>query len=139
MKKRVLTGLLALTMVLSLTGCTTALDNLNTYVSLVGTQLSILFTGGLSGQETDKRTPLSTPGSFTCDAAGSYSFEGVDNADYYVIYLYKNGSSSYDYVSESITGSGTITGSIPARWAARRRSTSSVTPVYRVPSPQRSI
>lgn len=112
MKKRVLTGLLALTMVLSLTGCTTALDNLNTYVSLMGTQLSTLFTGGLSGGETDKRTPLSTPGSFTCDVAGNYSFESVDNADYYVIYLYKNGNRSYNYVSESITGSGTITGSI---------------------------
>lgn len=112
MKKRIFMGLLALTMVVSLTGCTTALDNFNTYTSLMGTQLTTLFTGGLSGQEADKRTQLSAPGSFTCDAAGNYSFEGVDNADYYVIYLYKNGNSAYDYVSESIMGSGTITGSI---------------------------
>lgn len=111
MKKRVLAGLLAALMVLGLTGCTTAKENLDTYSALMGAQLSNLFSG--SG-ETDKRKALAAPGNFTCTAEGDYSFDGVENAAYYVIYLYKNGNTSYDYVSESITGSGTITGSIAA-------------------------
>lgn len=113
MKKQVLMCLLVLAMVLGFAGCTTAMDNLDTYVSLMGTQVSTLLNGGISGAEqTDERIQLDAPGNFTCDAAGNYSFEGVDNANYYVIYLYKNGSSTYDYVSDSITGSGAISGSI---------------------------
>lgn len=114
MKKRVTVLLLALLLALSLTGCaTTAADNASMFLSVYGTQLSTLISGGQSGTtSTDGRKQLETPANFTCTAGGDYSFDSVENADYYVIYLYKNGSSTYDYVSENITGDGTISGSI---------------------------
>ncbi|MGM9538880.1 MAG: hypothetical protein ACI3VN_11170 [Candidatus Onthomonas sp.] len=115
MKKRVSALLLVLLLALSLTGCaaTTAADNASMFFSVYGAQLSTLVSGGQSGAaSTDSRKQLETPANFPCTAAGDYSFDGVENADYYVIYLYKNGSSAYDYVSDNITGDGTITGSI---------------------------
>lgn len=113
MKKRmvVLPVMLA---ALALSGCsTTAGDNASTFMSVFGTQVNTLL-GKSSGDaaSTDTRKQLETPGNWTCNVSGEYSFDSVENADYYVIYLYKNGNSSYDYVSENITGSGTITGSI---------------------------
>lgn len=114
-KKRILTLLVVSAMSLSLAGCgaTTAGENTSTYFSLVSNRVNTMFGGDTTGAaDTDTREKLATPADFTFDAEGNYSFKSVDNAEYYVIYMYKNGNKSYDYVSEGITGEGTLSGSV---------------------------
>lgn len=71
---------------------TTAAENLDTYYSEVGAVLRTWFSspgrpaqpGGSPAPDTAK---LSAPGSFTLSETGQYSFTGVENADYYLLYF----------------------------------------------------
>lgn len=112
--KRLFALLVASAISLSLIGCgaTTAGENAGTYFSLVSNRLGIMLGGSSTAEDTDTRQKLATPSDFTFDEEGNYSFASVENAEYYVIYLYKNGNTSYDYVSDNITGEGTISGSL---------------------------
>ena len=86
--------LLLCTLALLCTACasTTALDNIGTYYSEVGAVLDDWFAsssgGGVSGGgEGAAAAALDAPGSFTLDENGNYSFTGVADADYYLVYF----------------------------------------------------
>ena len=79
-------------MALLCTACaTTALDNINTYYAEVGAVMDDWFGGssggGVSGGGEGAVAALDAPGSFTLDADGNYSFTGVADADYYLVYF----------------------------------------------------
>lgn len=125
MKKRdFVTYALMAAMCLGLTGCTTAGDNFTEYFDQVSGKIDILTSSSSSDDDEDEDTtetaeatnPLDTPGDFTVDDDGNYSFSGVENADYYLIYMYDENtdSDSYTYMSSSIEedGSGTYTGNL---------------------------
>ena len=93
-KRKLLLGLLAGLLCLSCTACGSSLaENTETYFSTTSAILKTLFASG----QTDK--PAATPGSdsnavqldapayFTVGEDGSYSFTGVENAEYYLIYF----------------------------------------------------
>lgn len=81
--------------VLLCTACssTTAFDNINAYYAEVGEVLDDWFSGSTSGgnsqasPSSSSAAPLEAPGSFTLDVSGNYSFTGVANADYYLVYF----------------------------------------------------
>lgn len=108
MKKRVTAALLAALICLTCTACTTAFSNAGAYFDNVGTVLHNLFPGGTDdGPEPDgNAVPLAAPTDFTIDEAGSYSFTGVEGADYYLLYYCAPGSAETDtdflYTSEPI-------------------------------------
>ena len=93
MKKRtaLLIGGLAL-FVLLCSGCTSAFTNAETYFSNTGDILSILFDSNQSINPNESTTDsaatqLDTPSNFTLDADGNYSFDGVEGAEYYLLYF----------------------------------------------------
>ena len=112
---------LLVVMCLGLSACTTAGDNTAEYFSQISSKLEIL-TSSSSSSDSDSTadsdtTPLDAPGDFTLDEDGSYSFTGVEDADYYLIYMYDENdteSDSYAYISTNIDedGSGTYSGSL---------------------------
>lgn len=122
--KRGMAAVLALALCASLTGCTTLGTNTGIYfsemsdawstlVSSMGRSSSTASTG--TAEETVSENALGTPGDFTVDESGNYSFTGVENASYYQIFIYDTADQSeYLSVSGQIeeTGSGTYTGNI---------------------------
>lgn len=108
--------------VLCLTGCTTAGENAEIYFSKTSEILSALFSSGgqspaADGQaDTEEKEKLPTPAEFSIDADGNYSFEGVDNASYYIISFCApdatSDEDSYLFASDQIEedGSGEYTG-----------------------------
>ena len=108
--------LLLCTLALLCTACasTTALDNIGTYYSEVGAVLDDWFAsssgGGVSGGgEGAAAAALDAPGSFTLD--GNYSFTGVADADYYLVYFCAPDATSdsdpFLFSSNSIDATGT--------------------------------
>ena len=121
MKARKVLLLLGLVCALALlcTACssTTALDNIDTYYSEVGAVLDDWFSSSSgadtfgTGGSTTAATALDAPGSFTLDADGNYSFNGVADADYYLVYFCApdatNDSDPFLFSSNSIDATGT--------------------------------
>ena len=110
--------LLLCTLALLCTACasTTALDNIGTYYSEVGAVLDDWFAsssgGGVSGGgEGAAAAALDAPGSFTLDENGNYSFTGVADADYYLVYFCAPDATSdsdpFLFSSNSIDATGT--------------------------------
>lgn len=91
MKKRILlVTVLVLAFCLIASGCSTSMmTNAKEYYSNTTAILAQLTSGskGSEKQASAAATPLDAPGSFSVDEAGNYSFEGVANADYYLIYF----------------------------------------------------
>ncbi|MGI6107448.1 MAG: hypothetical protein ACOX8B_05890 [Lachnospiraceae bacterium] len=87
-------------------GKTTVRSNTAEFFSQVSSRLNE------NSGSSDSRTALDSPANFTVDNDGNYSFDTVDNADYYVVYVYNEGESIYGWSTGSLTGEGTITGSI---------------------------
>lgn len=123
MKKKLLAGLLAAGLCLVLAGCSTSLgENTGIYFSQVGQKLELIqsnrdidlsATPEPSEQDRpdDGRTALAAPGNWSVDAAGNFTFDAVDGADYYIIYLYDtlSESSSFSYMSDNIQDDGSKT------------------------------
>lgn len=92
-KKRMAAGLAAAALCLSCTGCGTSLGtNAKTYVNTTSVILKNLFSGSKSASSqsvanVSSGTPLDAPSGFTVDEKGNYSFTGVDNAEYYLLYF----------------------------------------------------
>lgn len=106
---------------LSLAGCSTVGENTEEYFSQINKKVSILTsnsksrsTSSAEEEADDGKTALASPGDLVIGEDGSYSFTGVDNADYYLLYMYDANSDSdtYAYLSSNIEedGSGTYTG-----------------------------
>ena len=95
MKPRKLLSLLLMVCVLGLlcTACaTTALDNINTYYDEVGAVMDDWFASSTSADSPvtssqDASARLDAPADFTLSKNGDYSFTGVANADYYLVYF----------------------------------------------------
>lgn len=111
--------ILAALLIFLCSGCasTSAGDNISTWYSEVGSVLSTWFSGseqtGSSGETgTDSSAvPLDTPGSFTLSEDGSYSFTGVADADYYLVYFCASDaaedSAPFLFSSNSLEATGT--------------------------------
>lgn len=122
MKKRI-SGLTALAMALCLlcTGCgTSAVSNASSYFSHMSSILGDLFKKqDASPKQADSAAVLAAPQQFTLDAQGGYSFQGVEDADYYLIYLCDTQATedgdNYLYSSDMISSAGsgaTYTGTL---------------------------
>ena len=123
---------LGLCLCLALTGCSTSLgSNTSTYFSQLQSKIALLGNSladveqaqaqaaGSESSETEAdtgKTALASPGDWSVDAAGNYTFSGVEGADYYIIYMYDtlSADTSYAYMSVNIPedGSGTYSGSL---------------------------
>lgn len=107
------------------TSCaTTAVSNAQRYLDSSGAILDTLFASttaaapSSSGGETVAAEPLGTPTDFVMNEDGTYSFTGVEGADYYLLYFCApdtaEDDNSFLYSSEPIpadSGAGTYTGS----------------------------
>lgn len=125
-KKILLAALVALCLVL--TGCSSSLsDNSGIYLSQMGQKMDIWLNSanapapqpsGASdpGTADDGKTALATPGNWSVADDGSYSFDAVDGAGYYIVYLYDTQSedTSFAYMSQNIDedGSGSYSGKL---------------------------
>ncbi len=125
MRKRNLFGLVLMVCALCLacTACSTTLvENTETYFSTTSSILSTLFSSssqtstetGTSSVTTDSDAiQLDAPTNLTIDEEGNYSFTGVEDADYYLLYFCDldatEDSDTFIYSSEPIQedGSGT--------------------------------
>ena len=93
-KHKLLLGLLAVLLCLSCTACGSSLaQNSETYFSTTSVILRTLFSSGQSdapdaapGEDSDA-IQLDAPTGLTVGEDGSYSFTGVENAEYYLIYF----------------------------------------------------
>ena len=128
MKKRLTAAALAACLCFLLAGCSTSLGgNTDIYLSQVKQKLALIqsnrdidFTatpspsGSDGGTADDGRTALASPGGWSVSENGDYTFNAVDGAGYYIVYLYDTiaDSSSFAYMSDNIEedGSGTYTG-----------------------------
>lgn len=92
-RKAMLLILLICVLCLLCSACSTsAFDNADSYQREVSSVLRTWFSGSArsSGADADNEEDtdrLAAPGSFTLSADGAYSFTGVENADYYLIYF----------------------------------------------------
>ena len=119
MKPRKLLSLLLTAGVLGLlcTSCaTTALDNINTYYDEVGAVMDDWFAsstsaGGSATESQSTAAKLDAPADFTLSENGDYSFTGVANADYYLVYFCApdatGDSDPFLFSSNSIAATGT--------------------------------
>lgn len=100
----------------SLCGCTTAGKYTGQYFDHVGSRVETWLGGSSSkfGDDADSsgKTALATPANFSVDDSGSFQFDSVEGAENYTIYLYDGETGDGKYSSSSITGSGTISGSL---------------------------
>ncbi len=123
-KKQLLAIALFMSASMVLAGCSsTVVSNTEQYFSLMSTRLSNWGnkaesedTAAETEEEDDAEDHLSSPANFVINSDGSFSFDEVESADYYVISLYDNASESTDYmaISDTIsgTGTGTVTGNL---------------------------
>lgn len=128
MKKKWIAGLLAAGLCLVLTGCSTSLmENTEIYFSQVKQKLELIESNkdvdltatpepSQGGRADDGKTALAAPGGWSVDAQGNYTFDAVDGADYYIIYLYDTlaESTSFSYMSDNLVedGSGAYSGKL---------------------------
>lgn len=91
MKKRMLLmAVLVLTFCLIASGCSTSMvTNAKEYYNNTTAIISQLTASNKSGekQTSVSATPLDAPSNFSIDEAGNYAFDGVADADYYLIYF----------------------------------------------------
>lgn len=91
--RKTLTAVLAVAMATGLTGCGSSLaTNTNDYFTNVSSILHTLQTNGKqqaasSSTASNDGSQLATPTDFTVDESGNYSFTGVENAEYYLLYF----------------------------------------------------
>lgn len=97
--KRSAVGLMAAALCLACTACgSSAGTHLSSYFSRVGDIVSDLASGGSvpggtstsatgTSDSSSDAVQLATPANFTVDAEGNYSFDGVENASFYLIYF----------------------------------------------------
>lgn len=128
-RKKGMSMLLLLTALGLLAGCgTSAADNTKTYFSEVASVLDTWFASSKDqsvdseGEEAqaDAGEKLKTPEDFTLDEEGNYSFTGVENADYYLMYFCAsdavNDTDAFLYSSDTLDASGeggeTYTGNV---------------------------
>lgn len=106
-KNKLMALLLVLAMVLSMTACTTAGENVEKYFSEVGGKLKILSGSNVSKKEavTDTKTALPTPADFQVATDGTYSFGAVEGADNYVVYMYdaETGEGRFNSLPTTVT------------------------------------
>ncbi len=111
MKKRTLVAAFVLVMCLGLTGCgSTVAQETDTYFGNVGKIVSTMFSSSADTERAEtleeSGTKLDTPTDFVVDEEGNYSFTGVENADYYLLYFCEpdatDDSASYVYSSSPI-------------------------------------
>ena len=122
-KKYLALAAIAAILCLLCTGCTTAFSNAERYFSSAGAVIDTLLASGKapsapvnSGKPTET-TPLAAPTDFSMGEDGTYTFTGVEGADYYLLYFCApdtaEGDNSFLYSSEPIPsdrGAGTYTG-----------------------------
>lgn len=120
--RKTLTAVLAVAMAAGLTGCGSSLAaNTNNYFTNVSSILHTLQTNGKqqaasSSTVSNDGSQLATPTDFTVDESGNYSFTGVENAKYYLLYFCApdatGDNDSFIYTSEPIdaTESNTYSG-----------------------------
>lgn len=116
MKKRSILALFLVASLGMLTGCqTSAAENAATYWEQMGQVKDTLSSNvSASGKEDSAKESnadqLATPTDFTLDENGNYSFTGVENADYYLIYFCDTeatgDSDAFLYSSDSIAATG---------------------------------
>lgn len=124
-KRQILAAAAASALCLGLCGCSTVGENTNQYFSAMSTRFSNWgnkmpasdASAASDSEEEDDTGRLAVPANFSVDADGNYTFDGVENADHYIIYIYDKDSDSeeYLYVSDSIPneeGTGTYSGSL---------------------------
>lgn len=106
------------------TGCTTAFSNAERYFSSAGSVVDTLLSSGKapsahgsSDEPVATATPLAAPTDFSMSEDGTYTFTGVEGADYYLLYFCApdtaEGDDSFLYSSSPIpadNGAGTYTG-----------------------------
>ena len=91
--RKTLAAVLAVGMAAGLTGCgSTVAANTNDYFTNVSSILHTLQSNGsqqnaASSSTADAGNQLATPTDFTVDENGNYSFTGVEDAEYYLIYF----------------------------------------------------
>ena len=96
------------------TGCASSVaDNTNTYFSQVNSTLNTWFVSNRTkndGEESSGKAKLDAPADFTLDENGNYSFTGVENADYYLVYFCApdavNDEDAFLYSSDALKADG---------------------------------
>ena len=130
-KARIFCSVILVSCLLLMTGCTSTLgSNTDTFFSQMNQKINIWKTSSeaLSQLENvseteppatevdDGRIALNSPGNWTVTDEGEYSFDAVDGADYYIVYLYDTLSedTSFSYMSTNIEndGSASYTGKL---------------------------
>lgn len=95
---------------MGLTGCGSSLgENSLQYIDAVASRLQSAAGGSSARTGKDTGTPLDAPADFTVDNEGNYSFSGVDNADYYIVYMYDakaEAGASYLQIGNNISEDG---------------------------------
>ena len=90
-KKLILLLMIAAICIFTTACSTTAFSNAEIYRNEVGAVMKAWFPSGSTaeakGDQESAKAKLATPADFTLDADGSYSFGGVENADYYLMYF----------------------------------------------------
>lgn len=126
--RNIITAALALCLCFVLAGCSSSLaSNSDIYFTQLGQKINIWLdsigapgSGSASSEGIsevdDGKIALSTPGNWTVSGDGSYAFDAVDGAAYYIVYLYdkQDDSGSFAYMSQNIDedGSGTYSGKL---------------------------
>ena len=113
-KKLILLLMIAAICIFTTACSTTALSNAEIYRNEVGAVMKAWFPSGSTaeakGNQESAKTKLATPADFTLDADGSYSFDGVENADYYLMYFCSTDATddkdAFLFSSESIPATG---------------------------------
>ena len=95
-KKKLFLPLAAAACAVLLAGCGTTLgEHTNTYFSQMGNVIKTAISSAQAQKEVEANpTPtvdanaLAAPANFTVDESGNYSFDAVENAQYYYVYVY---------------------------------------------------
>lgn len=115
--QRLSAGLTAGLLLLACTGCSTsAMENANSYFGNVSKIVNNLTSGSQTDTAVAEETassnaePLAAVTEFTMDEAGNYSFKGVSDADFYLIYFCEpeavDDEADYIYASSPIEENG---------------------------------
>lgn len=113
--KKKISVLLAASLLCTCTGCASSVaDNTETYFSVVDSTLNTWFANNgqknTDDQKSTSKTKLDTPENFNLDENGNYSFTGVENADYYLVYFCSpeavNDGDAFLYSSDALKAEG---------------------------------
>lgn len=115
MKRKLIALSLLLVLVLSMTACTNAGEYVEKFFDQVGRKVAIWQgndTKASSAKESTK-TPLATVSNLKVAEDGTFSFDTVENADNYMIYMYDAETGDGKYASEAIYAEGsTLSGNL---------------------------